>query len=639
MDWWILFSALQTLDDVDLRRMSKFMGSLIRREPTAQLSKRLARIRKEGGLQSSTIPAVTNEEILNNVKGAKSFMNGVIEIKRQLGLQCFDPGAANRSYPLDGELDSRFPSLVMGVTTAGGTQKHSQAVYLRSTQLEKYHTCLRGLSNTYFDQISAPFTSTTAVDQIELDIDKARINTAFYNHDLDPLDNLPPSPISLFSLITRFRDVGASDPRDKVFSFLHLATETPDLVPNYRASVQTVFVSATRMLLREHNLTVLSYVQDLADTKVHNLPSYVPDFSVPLGRTPLVAHDGSSPYAAGGSAFLGQPNFEFVAEHQETKERLVVMMTFGYFLDTVAELAETKGCYFARTGNLAAKTPEHYKNPSPNYTFKSRLFLRLGHVSRPTRVEALWRTLVADYSSNTYPAPVATGFGFSEWVSVHLHHSFHVKSMLSDHFAVATPSPPLLELEAAQKRKQDAYIQLAKDDPGGYLCYDCAQEFWDEKMQDVDKEQMKQLSDLNFIPTMNPVRYLPDWYRTSALFRCARTSPPRAHSTLSSNANCPVLEPEELERMTTFENRMRDVKAGRRMFRTKENLLGMGPKSTQEGDEVWVIMGAKVPFILRPVEGGKAPKRYRLVGEAFVLGYMDGEVLQEKRKLEAFGLI
>jgi len=67
--------------------------------------------------------------------------------------------------------------------------------------------------------------------------------------------------------------------------------------------------------------------------------------------------------------------------------------------------------------------------------------------------------------------------------------------------------------------------------------------------------------------------------------------------------------------------------------------VGMGPKSVQEGDEVWVIMGAKVPFVLRPVDGGKAPKRYRLIGEAFVLGYMDGEVLEEERELQGFGLL
>jgi hypothetical protein len=81
MDWWILLSALRTLDDVDLKRMSTFMGSLVRREPTAKLSRRLARIQEKGDVKSSSIHTVTDEELLSNIKGAKSFMTGVLEYR------------------------------------------------------------------------------------------------------------------------------------------------------------------------------------------------------------------------------------------------------------------------------------------------------------------------------------------------------------------------------------------------------------------------------------------------------------------------------------------------------------------------------------------------------------------------------
>jgi hypothetical protein len=84
---------------------------------------------------------------------------------------------------------------------------------------------------------------------------------------------------------------------------------------------------------------------------------------------------------------------------------------------------------------------------------------------------------------------------------------------------------------------------------------------------------------------------------------------------------------------------MREVKTGRRMFRTKGDLLGMGPKSVQEGDEVWAILGAKVPFVVRKVDEGREPRRYQLIGEAFVLGYQDGEAVEEKRELKAIGLV
>ncbi|KAE8446732.1 hypothetical protein EG329_011637 [Mollisiaceae sp. DMI_Dod_QoI] len=65
---------------------------------------------------------------------------------------------------------------------------------------------------------------------------------------------------------------------------------------------------------------------------------------------------------------------------------------------------------------------------------------------------------------------------------------------------------------------------------------------------------------------------------------------------------------------------------GRRLFRTKENYLGIGPQSLEEGDEVWVLAGARVPFILR--RDGKGDEKWRLVGEAYVHGIMNGEAIE-----------
>ncbi len=47
-----------------------------------------------------------------------------------------------------------------------------------------------------------------------------------------------------------------------------------------------------------------------------------------------------------------------------------------------------------------------------------------------------------------------------------------------------------------------------------------------------------------------------------------------------------------------------------RLFRTKENYLGLGPRSLQVGDELWILGATKFPFILRPLPTGA----YRLVG-------------------------
>jgi hypothetical protein len=71
---------------------------------------------------------------------------------------------------------------------------------------------------------------------------------------------------------------------------------------------------------------------------------------------------------------------------------------------------------------------------------------------------------------------------------------FISKDMLRDYSEVTTPDPSLLELEASQNHKQDTYIQLAADGLGGYPCFDCAQDFCTEKMQDCKEVDGKQIS-------------------------------------------------------------------------------------------------------------------------------------------------
>ena len=66
--------------------------------------------------------------------------------------------------------------------------------------------------------------------------------------------------------------------------------------------------------------------------------------------------------------------------------------------------------------------------------------------------------------------------------------------------------------------------------------------------------------------------------------------------------------------------------SSRRIFRTRENYLGNGPRSIRPGDQVWILAGAKIPFILRPQENGK----YVLVGDSYVHGIMHGEAFERQ---------
>ena len=57
---------------------------------------------------------------------------------------------------------------------------------------------------------------------------------------------------------------------------------------------------------------------------------------------------------------------------------------------------------------------------------------------------------------------------------------------------------------------------------------------------------------------------------------------------------------------------------------TENGLVGIGPQAMVKGDEVHIVWGSDVPFILRKDE---SDEYHRVVGEAFIHGIMDGESL------------
>ena len=73
----------------------------------------------------------------------------------------------------------------------------------------------------------------------------------------------------------------------------------------------------------------------------------------------------------------------------------------------------------------------------------------------------------------------------------------------------------------------------------------------------------------------------------------------------------------------------------RRAFLTREGYIGTGPPDLAPGDKVFVFLGFHVPAILRPAGAG----RFRILGDAYVHGMMDGEILSCERELTTFELI
>lgn len=62
----------------------------------------------------------------------------------------------------------------------------------------------------------------------------------------------------------------------------------------------------------------------------------------------------------------------------------------------------------------------------------------------------------------------------------------------------------------------------------------------------------------------------------------------------------------------------------RRFFVTEKGYMGLGPPGTEKGDRICILKGCSVLVLLR-----KEGEFHHLVGEVYVCGIMDGEVIEE----------
>ena len=81
--------------------------------------------------------------------------------------------------------------------------------------------------------------------------------------------------------------------------------------------------------------------------------------------------------------------------------------------------------------------------------------------------------------------------------------------------------------------------------------------------------------------------------------------------------------PPNMQQIVHFLASFQQATANRRFFVTGEGHMGLGPRLTEPGDLVCVLLGSQVPFILRKVEN-----HCMLIGECYCHGIMEGEAVQ-----------
>ncbi|KAL3422617.1 heterokaryon incompatibility protein [Phlyctema vagabunda] len=318
----------------------------------------------------------------------------------------------------------------------------------------------------------------------------------------------------LLDVLARFRYTRATDPRDKIYGLLGLASDTMGVGVDYSKSVRDVFVDIFRAYTdTTQNLDLLCQSQwGVSDVSIsgERLPSWCPDFSRP-GETVLL--------------FAQRSIFGAGKQHCH----IPCSVDTGYQL-------KLEGIRLGAVSSLYSPSSVHQSrsNESAAFGIMAELVLKgepydIRNTYEPTgenTSQAFWRTILAD-------------------CKIH----------------------PTKRLDASDI-----------DVIGGYIDY--FQE-WEENRQG---------------------------YR------------------LSNNANDAMMW-----------KMMQDWKFALNEY----GFYCMIPKSSQLGDMIVVLDGGKVPLVVRPIAknptGGSAEQCYKVVGTAYVHGFMDGQAMkwEEEGKLES----
>lgn len=78
-----------------------------------------------------------------------------------------------------------------------------------------------------------------------------------------------------------------------------------------------------------------------------------------------------------------------------------------------------------------------------------------------------------------------------------------------------------------------------------------------------------------------------------------------------------------------FQSSLNETTTGRRFITTDDHYLGLAPAGSRIGDQICVILGCNIPFVIRATaEGGG----YVLIGECYIHGLMRGEALRSTNR-------
>lgn len=375
----------------------------------------------------------------------------------------------------------------------------------------------------------------------------------------------------LDALLYSMRCRKATDIRDHVYAMYGIVDRfakqmnisNPLVFPGYHKSVEEAYNDHSRAILQNsRTLLLLSNVEDRPDDSCSSLPSWVPNFSVDASI--------GLPRTGSGNYYDAFPNSTC---HILTSLDPKILILEAFRFDTIIAIGESDfelgagKVPFTKCAKMLLALPSKYHNGQD-------------------RAEALWRTLIADQAHDQCPAPA------------HTVDAFHEHMLMFCSMAMLDPrkSPNAGENDSTLF---EPLSRLAASTP------DAART----------------------IPSLSEITERKNIYAEIRRFRSLENSEEGIPASQLDSANTMLQETLTAEaRALPFSRQLSIIFVSKRLVTTRKGFIGAAPLSVRPGDEVFLLSGGKVPFILRP----KEPGVWKLVGESYIHGIMHGEAFQHE---------
>lgn len=357
------------------------------------------------------------------------------------------------------------------------------------------------------------------------------------------------------------------------------------LTPDYAKPVDQLYQEITELCLSKGSVDILCAVEDPSfRSPSSTLPSWVPNYSLPVGQAWAEGSDDPESRNPGGT----EPN------HAQTiGKTLIVDGARAGRVVAVSDIGSVDVSLSDSFLDRAARLLSHIDLLAPYGTVKPQ------DVGKSSNLDAFWRALISDTDMMSTIAPDYWIHHFAAYV---LDAAAGIRFRGVCRALYAQGVLHLDQLANVQDLVHDSVLPLIQqrmsEGTGPVIRH------WNHAL-DVEmpfasgsiKDWAPGLGDILWralIPLLGDTFWEDGKIRKSLLY---------AH---------------QLQMRTEF----------RTFFVTEDGYFGVGPMSTEPGDEAFIMKGAMAPFVLRPSQDGAG--EHSVVGGCYVQGIMEGEVMSRE---------